>query len=266
MAGGNSYNGWPASDSASAIGVNTKWKVAGADYPGGIKAGDVETVFSYLVDRLHSDVEPMMTDPDNGSTGYGAWGYSYRDNVNNPGQLSCHASATAIDYNAPKHPNGTSTGPNGGGGWTGAQYSKIQQILAECSGVVRWLTSNDPMHFEISGSASAVASAAAKLPGIAPAPPTDPDPGYEDSEVENGMALSPQALDQITNLIRAELGSEATRDGGRALAGIKDTIRNELGPNAIENPDASLNAGIGKRARIDRAAEFASVPGYTARD
>jgi hypothetical protein len=167
MAGGNSYNGWPANDDPNAIGIEYSWgaKVGAppfgsGGFVGGMKGGDVGAVFEYLVNRLHNEVEPM--DSEGGNLGYGAWGYSYRANVNNPSSLSCHASGTAIDYNAPRHPNGTSTGPNGGGGWSGSQYHQINAILNEI-GVIEWLNENDPMHFEIDGTASQVAEAAARL-------------------------------------------------------------------------------------------------------
>lgn len=179
----SSYNGWPASSDPNAIGIDKNFSVCGTKpfgnggYAGGMKSGDVSTVFKYLITRLHNEVEPMMTE--GGPVGYGCWGYSYRANVNNPSQLSCHASGTAIDYNAPKHPNGTSTGPNGGGGWSGSQYNKIKSILGEI-GVISWLTSNDPMHFEIKGNASQVAEAARRLGGSTPEPTPEPEPEEED--------------------------------------------------------------------------------------
>jgi hypothetical protein len=90
--------------------------------------------------------------------------------------------------------------------------------------------------------------------------------GDEDEGVNNGMALSQQALEQITLLLRFELGLDAVNDPGRALGGIregvKNVVRDEIGPGAISNPDASLNAGIGKRQQLDRAFEFEAVPGY----
>ena len=192
MAGGNSYNGWPASDNPSSIGIDKSFgsKVGATaptgGYAGGMKGGDVSTVFTYLINRLHNEVEPMM--PENGKLGYGCWGYSYRANVNNPSTLSCHASGTAIDYNAPKHPNGTSTGPSGGGGWSGNQYNQIKGILATI-GVINWLTSNDPMHFEIKGNASQVAEAAKRLGsggGTTPIPPAE----------EDDLPYSPEQLTQ----------------------------------------------------------------------
>jgi hypothetical protein len=152
-----------------------------------MKSGDVSTVFVYLVTRLHNEVEPMMSEGSN--LGYGCWGYSYRANVNNPSSLSCHASGTAIDYNAPKHPNGTSTGPNGGGGWSGSQYNAIKAILnGPLQGGVKWLTSNDPMHFEIGVNASTLAGIAASLGGVTPIPP----------EPEDDMPYSPDQLVQFS--------------------------------------------------------------------
>ncbi len=202
----NSYNGWTASPVPAAIGINTKFRVLGAQFPGGIKSGDVEKIFTYLITRLHNEVEPMMTDPNTGALGYGAWGYSYRANVNNPSQLSCHASGTAIDYNAPRHANGTSTGPNGGGGWSAAQYKKIMQILGTLDGTVRWLKSNDPMHFEIYGSAEAVAKVAATLPGgnlpsggVTPTPPKT----AEEIEDEELMSKADDILAAIKDLTAA---------------------------------------------------------------
>jgi hypothetical protein len=120
-----------------------------------MKSGDVDTVMGYVFHALHTRVEAAVP-------GY-CWGWSYRANVNNPNQLSNHSSATAGDYNAPYHPNGTSTGPNGGGGWTGAQYSEIHRILDEVENSVEWLSGNDPMHFDIKVSASVLAGVANRL-------------------------------------------------------------------------------------------------------
>jgi len=226
MSAGNSYNGWPANSDGNAIGIDTQFgKKVGAPpfgsggYAGGMKSGDVSTLFIYLINRLHNEVEPMMNQ---GGNGYGCWGYSYRANVNNPSQLSCHASGTAIDYNAPKHPNGTSTGPNGGGGWSGSQYNKIRDILAgPLQGAIRWLTSNDPMHFEIYGNSSKVASVAKSLGGGGtPVPPT-PTPEPPKPEPEDDMPrriltvydakMNPlgQALDGPTGVITLANPDEA---------------------------------------------------------
>ena len=158
-----SYNGWPASDDKASIGV-----VSNDVFPGGAKAGDVTTVLGYVARQLHARVEPCID-------GWN-WGYTYKANVNNPSQLSCHASGTAIDWNAPDHPNGSS------GTFTAAQVTTIYTILAEVEGAVSWLQGYDEMHFEICVSASTLAGVAARLGGSKPPPPKGPFMALTDAE------------------------------------------------------------------------------------
>jgi hypothetical protein len=162
-----SYNGWPASSSPSAIGIVHFEPVPGHDFPAGIKGGDVKTVFTYLVQQLHKRVEPIVIYPPGDE-----WGYAYRANVNNPSVLSCHASGTAIDYNATEHPNRVPYT------WTREQAREIHQIIdEELNGVIKWLEGYDEMHFEIRGTASAVAAVAEKIrAGTAPTPVPVPSP------------------------------------------------------------------------------------------
>jgi hypothetical protein len=230
----NSYNGWPA----PAPNLNTKFGASvgapafgSGGYAGGMAAGDVTTVMAYLIGRLHNEVEPMMKDPNTGQLGYGCWGYSYRDNVNNPGQLSNHASATAIDYNAPRHPNNTSTGPNGGGGWTGAQYRQIMDILnGPLQGSVNWLTQNDPMHFDIRVNASQLAKVAASLGGSIPPVPVPPDDWFD-------MATRQDLDDAIMAAIPAIAVAVWTQN-------VSDRPANDLLNSAAVNAERAA-AGIG---------------------
>lgn len=139
-----SYNGWPASTDPTAINV-VPFAVAGVSFPGGVRGGDVYVVLHYVAAQFHHRVEPLVSP--------GCWGWSYRQN-RNANNLSCHSSATAIDCNAPKHPNGIEASRN----FTRAQTDEIHRILAEVpelDEVVHWggdwhapLTP-DPMHFEI---------------------------------------------------------------------------------------------------------------------
>jgi len=155
----SSYNGWTAGPGWSVKGGQLEpLVVAGEPFSPGVRKGDVATVLRYVAEQLHKRVEPI-------TKGHGAddWGYAYRANVNNPSQLSCHASGTAIDYNAVLHPNGRR------GTWTPAQKAEIGRILGEVGGTVRNLA-HDEMHFEIVGSATAVAAAARKIRGGPPAP------------------------------------------------------------------------------------------------
>jgi hypothetical protein len=170
MASGTSYNGWPASDSKSAIGVDEFGDAYGVPFPGGVKAGDVTTVLGYVCVQLHYRVEPCVSGWD--------WGYTYKQNVNNPSQLSCHASGTAVDYNAPNHPNGS------GGTFTDTQRGEIYAILDEVQGSVNWLEGYDEMHFEICVGSADLARVAASLPAIGPSPgPVPPIPESEDGVI-----------------------------------------------------------------------------------
>ncbi len=157
MASGTSYNGWPANSNPAAIDINRAWEpIPGHRFPGGIKSGDVETIFTYLVVNLDARVEPIdLYLPGD------EWGYHYKQSANSPKLISCHSSGTAIDYNATRHPNGRRNT------WTPVQVLEIRKILAELDGVVRWLGdatgTPDEMHFEIRGTPADVARVAAQL-------------------------------------------------------------------------------------------------------
>lgn len=177
-----SYNGWPATQSGA--GIDTSFSAAGVKFPGGVLAGDVATIFRWLADRLNT-IEPVVP-------GW-CWGWEYRPNVNNPSTLSCHSSGTAIDWNAPNHPNGAR------GTWSASQVAAIRGWLGELGGVVAWGAdfsgTKDEMHFEIEATAAQVATVAARLardsgktPPVVVQPPTPAQPG-NDSEDEE-MALS----------------------------------------------------------------------------
>lgn len=151
-----SYNGWPASRDPDAIGIVPFEPIPGHDFPGGVKGGDVHTIFTYLVRQLNARVEPIEFYPAGDE-----WGYFFKDSANSPSLLSCHSSGTAVDYNAVRHPNGRR------GTWTAVQVREIRKILDELGGVVRWLydatRTPDEMHFEIKGSAAEVAAVARRI-------------------------------------------------------------------------------------------------------
>ena len=161
----NSYNGWPASQSPKSIDV-VPFAVNGVIFPNGVKEGAVHYVLSYVARRFFAEVEGPV-DP-------GCWGYNYRRN-RNANNLSCHASGTAIDLNAPKHPNGKR------GTFTAKQTKAIRAILADCDDLIRWgedfAGTPDGMHFEVNGTPQQIAALANKLAAAAtpkPAPPAQP--------------------------------------------------------------------------------------------
>ena len=143
-----SYNGWalrPARSLRKVPGTGISLEVVDG------KAGDI---LIYVAEQFHKRVEPLVPGT--------CFGYAYRVNVNNPSVWSNHASATAIDLNSLKHPNGRS------GTFTRAQYAEIDKILSEVGGVVRHL-SDDEMHWEINASKAKVN--AVTIAGSAPVDP-----------------------------------------------------------------------------------------------
>lgn len=166
-----SYNGWRASRDPKAIDINQSWEpIPGHRFPGGVKAGDVETVMTYLVRQLDARVEPIELYKSGDE-----WGWFFKQSANSPDLVSCHSSGTAIDYNATKHPNGKR------GTWTRTQVAEVRRILEELGGVVRWLYdakhTPDEMHFEIRGTPAQVAVVARNLQ---PFPTPIPKPSEED--------------------------------------------------------------------------------------
>lgn len=162
----SSYNGWTASKDRKAIGV-VPFTVNGIEFPAGVKGGDVHFLLSYVAAQFFKRVEKPINP--------GCWGFNYRQNRNS-NNLSCHASGTAIDLNAPKHPNGKS------GTFTARQVTEIREILAECSHAIRWggdfSGTKDEMHFEVKVNAAAVKQAVAKIKQrqAKPAAPQPADP------------------------------------------------------------------------------------------
>jgi hypothetical protein len=121
-----------------------------------VHQGDVATVFQHLATRFHNEVEPLVWP--------GNWGYAERD-IRGSTEISNHASGTAIDLNAPKHPLGTDPLQN----YTTGQIAAIHNIVAFYEGIIRWggdyVGRKDGMHFEINDgiTEAQVARIAAKI-------------------------------------------------------------------------------------------------------
>ena len=149
-----SQNGWLA---------NNRSVIASYSIPGGkiaVRKGDVATVLVYVAKRFHSEVEPLRWP--------GNWGYAERPIRGSSTTLSNHASGTAIDLNAPRHPLGKR------GTFSKRQVAAIRKILADTGGVIRWggnyRNRKDEMHFEINAGSARVrevakAIRAGKKPG-----------------------------------------------------------------------------------------------------
>jgi peptidoglycan hydrolase-like protein with peptidoglycan-binding domain len=135
--------------------ANNRALIGTYSIPGGkitIRNGDVAVVLSYVATRFHNEVEGLEWP--------GNWGYAERA-IRGSTQTSNHASGTAIDLNAPRHPLGKV------GTFSAAQRNAIRSILNFCEGVVRWGGDyngrKDEMHFEIDAGEGSVARIANKI-------------------------------------------------------------------------------------------------------
>jgi hypothetical protein len=131
-----SQNGWSAGYS-NQIPLSSL-AVGAATFPSGVRTGQVHPILGYVARRFNNEVEALVS-------GW-CWGHNYRV-ISGSTSLSNHASGTAIDVNAPRHPLGAS------GTFSSTQRAKIRAILDYCNGVVRWggdySGRKDEMHFEI---------------------------------------------------------------------------------------------------------------------
>lgn len=123
-----SYNGAPAIQDGTGIdrtftvpAKTAAGKSVNVEFPGGVRAGDVATLFAYYEEQFFQRVEKPATGD---YAKDGDWGWEFRQDVNDPSQLSCHASGTATDTNATRHPDGSHDT------FTQGQYDVLRQILA----------------------------------------------------------------------------------------------------------------------------------------
>lgn len=189
-----SYNGYPASRSPTRIGVEP-FEVAGHRFPAGVKRGPVAQVLAYVVLRWHLEVEPLgLPGPKD------EWGYNYRPNRNNPNTLSCHASGTAVDVNATRHPNGKRRTLKP------AQVKQLRRILADVDDVVRWggdFSTPDEMHLEICQPPAEVARVARRL-AKQPGPALTTAPQEDDMTAEELRQIVREEVDRAVEVLHAD--------------------------------------------------------------
>ena len=146
-----SQNGWPVLDRAQ-----LHWFTATGERFAAA-SDDVAYVTQYLITRFAAEVEPIA------GPVLDDWSWAVRPVRGSVTMISNHASATAWDLNATKHPRGVH------GTFTTAQVAAVRRILADVP-VFRWGNDYvnapiDSMHFEINATATEVAAARTKLEG-----------------------------------------------------------------------------------------------------
>jgi hypothetical protein len=159
-----SANGWPVLTEPPPTRV-----VPGTIVRVSVRPGDVAEVLLEVAARFHAEVERLdLIVWDRGAVvPTDDWGWAWRPVRGQTTGYSNHASATAIDLNATRHPRGAS------GTFTRRQIRAVRRILASTfdaahgRNVVRWgedyQSTVDGMHFEIDADAAAVARVAARI-------------------------------------------------------------------------------------------------------
>jgi hypothetical protein len=207
----NSQNGWPVDPPRRSrlVAGTPDVRVTVADGP----AGDV---LMYVLAQVHERVEPLTLDGTRGELD--DWGYASRP-IRGGTETSNHASATAVDMNATRHPLGAIRT------FTAKQVAVIHDILTSVDNVVRWggdyTGRRDEMHFEINDDKAAVTRVAAKLrkdddvsaPEVWGYKNTNAEPGTRRGDAGDAYAQLINAADDAYT-VRRTLG--AVQGGGIA--------------------------------------------------
>ena len=132
-----SQNGWPASKDQAEIGIKS-FDIRGTDIS--IRCQAIAgVILAAFAAEFHEKIEPI----DKGQ--FDDWSYAYRPVRGQTTGLSNHASGTAIDLNATKHPLGKA------GTFTPVQEIRLKELVKKYG--LRWGGSyksrKDEMHFEI---------------------------------------------------------------------------------------------------------------------
>jgi peptidoglycan hydrolase-like protein with peptidoglycan-binding domain len=135
--------------------------------PGGrlaLRKGPAGALLAEAVRRWHVEVEPLQWP--------GTWGYAERPIRGSTTVLSNHASGTAADCCAPRHPLGTDPAAN----FRPGQIAAVRRIVADSDGCLRWggdyVGRKDGMHLEVIAPEARCAAVLARWQGKPAAPGT----------------------------------------------------------------------------------------------
>ena len=132
-----SQNGWPASPDQKEIDIKV-FKIKNTKREMRLQK-DAGVILAAFAAEFHAQVEPI----DEGV--FDDWAYAYRNVRLSDSELSNHASGTAIDLNATKHPLGAQNT------FTKQQAATIRELCKKYG--IRWggdySKRKDEMHFEI---------------------------------------------------------------------------------------------------------------------
>jgi hypothetical protein len=147
-----SQNGWPVDTSGAK--QDRAPLIRDIVVPNGVLAGDVAAVFRWLAAEYDAKVERLVAGT--------CWGWFVKP-IEGGSSVSNHASGTAVDFNADRHPMGQAPTAS----FSSKQIAACRAIVAAAGGVLRWggdySGRKDGMHWEINASAAAVKAFAKKI-------------------------------------------------------------------------------------------------------
>ena len=258
-----SQNGWPV--------INSSGKLREFPYITGRVYPSVYRIFRYLCEEFDARVEDIDAAQ--------SWGWAVRD-IRGSDQVSNHASGTAIDLNATKHPLGAE------GTFDAAQIAEIRKILTELEGTVRWggdyRGRKDEMHFEIDASDVKARQVASKIggPEVAMVSPMRGrfTSGYDLNRYISGLGRSPHAGVDIAPPTAGTVGSPVYA----AFAGtVRKVVKNVRHGNKsstwapgrtgsgilVSNPDGEGNGynHVNAVVKVGQKVKAGQLIGYTDR-
>lgn len=219
-----SQNGWSANDASL-----TQTYTVGNGRQVRLRKGDAGFLLKTFADWFDAKIE----DIDAGQLD--DWGYAERP-IRDAAELSNHASGTAIDLNALKHPLGAR------GTFPAAKADAIRQHLAiKFEGAIRWggdyKNRADEMHFEINTNVAEVARIAAKIRRAdAPEKPAAP--------------RTPTIADIVVALQRLEANSKNNNAEERYSDAI-EVLNNIAGSGRVRVPTSTAEIRVALRAKVE---------------
>jgi hypothetical protein len=161
-----SQNGWSVVDQTA----TDSYQVPGSKVKLRVRKGDASVVLLDVASWFDRNIEDIDVGADD-------WGWAARK-IEGSTTYSNHASGTAVDLNATRHPQGVATTKNLSAVQIDAVHARLRDRY---KGAVRWggdyRTRPDAMHFELNKDAAAVKAVAAAIQaGAAPAAPPAPRP------------------------------------------------------------------------------------------
>ena len=235
-----SQNGWTVFTSGAASGLVVSPWVTGR-----IRGGDVATVLNWVCARFNAEVEHINRSE--------SWGYAYRPIAGQTTGFSNHASGTAVDLNATKHPlNATGT-------FTAAQLAALHAIRDHCDGVIRlgvdYMRRPDPMHIEIVGTEAQVAALAARIRAGQIAHTTATNPTATKSEEDDMTPEQATQLATVLTKVDALVEALLDRKGIESSALVESITRRGARTTASSYQVSAAKAGYSGLGRGGRSSK-----------